>query len=123
MTAFKNHPLKLITGILALLVLTLLQSPAYAQDKYQKYDVVVEINGMVCPFCSYGLEKDLTKMKEIKQADVSILDGLAKLIPEEDQNITKEQVTGVVTDAGYKTGKFIKFSGETSAGTSETSEQ
>lgn len=111
MLLFKNHPLKPVTGILALLVLilTLSQSPAYAQYEYQKYDVVVEINGMVCPFCSYGVEKDLNKMGETKQADVSILDGLAKLMLEKDQKITKEQITSVVTDAGYKTGQFIKF--------------
>lgn len=122
MTAFRNHPLKSITGILAVFVLALLQSPVYAQDEYQKYDVVVEINGMVCPFCPYGFEKSLNKMKEIKQADVSLLDGVAKLILEENQKAAKEQITKAVTDAGYETGKFIKVPGEASVDPSETSE-
>lgn len=122
MITFKNHPLKSITGILAVFVLALLQSPVYAQDEYQKYDIVVEINGMICPFCSYGLEKSLNKMKEIKQADVSLLDGVAKLILEENQKATKEQITKAVTDAGYETGKFIKVPGEASVDPSETSE-
>lgn len=122
MTAFKNHPLKSITGILAVFVLALFHSRVYAQNECQTYDVVVEINGMVCPFCSYGLEKSLNKMKEIKQADVSLLDGVAKLILEENQKATKEQITKAVTDAGYETGKFIKVPGEASVDPSETSE-
>lgn len=113
MKIFRNQPMKFTAGILVLFVLLLSHSTVHAQDDYQKYDVVVEIEGMVCPFCSYGLEQALNKMEQINQTDVSILDGLAKIILVDDQQVTKELITGVITDAGYKTDKFIKFPGDT----------
>lgn len=112
-----KYPSKILAWVLAplmMMVLTLSVSLAQAQDQdeYESYDIVVEIEGMVCPFCSYSVEKNLNKMEVVKQADVSVFNGVAKLILEHDQQVTKEQVTKIVTDAGYKTGKFLKFPGE-----------
>lgn len=117
---YRSLPSFLASTVLLLLVISV--SPTHAQDKYEKYDVVVGVEGMMCPFCSYSVEKNLNKMEEVTQADVSLLDGVANLILEQDQQISKEQVTKVITDAGYKTGKFLKFPGESVAGMSESHE-
>lgn len=120
-----RYPVKLLTGFLAstiLLLMVVSVTPTHAQDKYEKYDIVVEVEGMMCPFCSYSVEKNLNKIKEVTQADVSLLDGVAKLILQQDQQVSKKQVTKVITEAGYKTGKFLKFPGEPVAETSKSPE-
>lgn len=114
METFKNHFFKTVLGILILLILLISQSPVYAQDDYNEYDIVVEIEGMVCLFCSYGLEKDLNNMEKVEEVDVSFLDGLAKLVLIKNQQVTKEQTIGVITAAGYKAKNYIKFPDESS---------
>lgn len=121
----KKPFLKTIKALFIPVILILVTTPVHAQenqDKYEEYDVVVEINGMMCPFCSYSVEKNLNKIKEVKQADVSLLDGVAKLTLKQDQEVTKEQIAKVITDAGYEAGEFLKFPEKTVVGTAETSE-
>ncbi len=69
--------------------------------------IEMEVQGMTCPFCVYGLKKKLEKLSDIKQADVSLKDNKIRLTLE----------PGVISDeALYR--EAIKNSGFTSDGIS-----
>ena len=69
--------------------------------------VELDVQGMTCPFCVYGLKKKLEKLPDIKQADVSLKENKVRLTLE----------PGVKSDeALYQ--ETIKKSGFTSNGIS-----
>lgn len=74
----------------------------------RKY-VKVEVEGMACPFCAYGLEKQLKKIKGAKEVYIDIQEGSATFHVPGKSDISKEKLDKIVRDAGFKPGK-ITFS-------------
>lgn len=69
--------------------------------------IELDVLGMTCPFCVYGLKKKLEKLPDIKQADVSLKDNKVRLTLE----------PGVISDEALYI-EAIKKSGFTSDGIS-----
>jgi len=59
------------------------------------------VDGMVCPFCAYGLEKRLTKLEAVDSLIVRISDGLVQIREKEGQELTEEAVRKEVEKAGF----------------------
>ena len=67
---------------------------AMAQQK-----VTVEVDGMGCAFCAYGLEKQFKKLDGIADINIKFEDALLTFTI---GSITEEQVIATVKKAGYK---------------------
>ena len=52
--------------------------------------VRLKVDGMVCPFCAYGLEKRLEEIASIDAVLIRISDGLVQIRTKEDQELTDE---------------------------------
>jgi mercuric ion binding protein len=74
----------------------------------RKY-VKVEVEGMACPFCAYGLEKQLKKIEGVEDVYIDIQEGQATFHVPGKSDITKEKLNKIVRDAGFKPGN-ITFS-------------
>ncbi len=59
------------------------------------------VDGMVCPFCAYGLEKRLLKLEAVDSLIVRISDGLVLIREKEGQQLTEEDVRKEVEKAGF----------------------
>lgn len=84
------------------------QAVADTVPKNLKY-VKVEVQGMACPFCAYGLEKQLKKIKGAKELYIDIQDGYATFYVPGKSDVTKKKLDKIVSDAGFEPGK-ITFS-------------
>ena len=63
--------------------------------------VRLKVNGMVCPFCAYGLEKRLQEITSIDAVLIRISDGLVQIRTKEDQELTDEVLADVVKKSGF----------------------
>ncbi|MFQ5740202.1 MAG: heavy-metal-associated domain-containing protein [Acidobacteriota bacterium] len=63
--------------------------------------VVLEVEGLSCPFCAYGLEKKLKKVKNVASVFISMNDGQAIVSPKEGAKIEENDLRKAVKDAGF----------------------
>jgi len=83
--------------MLALVISPWIVSSASAQ--VQRVDIGVD--GLACPFCSYGLEKKLKEVKGAGEVAINITKGVAVLKNNGSESIDVEQIEPVVKEAGF----------------------
>jgi periplasmic mercuric ion binding protein len=67
--------------------------------------VEVQVNGMACPFCAYGIEKKLRAIPGARDVKVDLDAGRATFeAPSE--AVTEQQVKQAIKDAGFSPGKI-----------------
>ena len=71
-----------------------------AQAQIQK--VVVEIEGMTCPFCNFGVEKILDKVDGVQKVAVDLKKGAAVLNAKPKESIHIDQIHPAIKKAGFK---------------------
>jgi len=77
---------------------------AFADDSpYQ-----IRVDGLSCPFCSYGIEKKLRALPGVKQVEVNMESGMVTvhMIPE--TTVSDEQLKKAVTDAGFTPREIVR---------------
>ncbi len=103
--------------ILFTLVLMILTAPFGAA---QVKKVNVEVDGLSCPFCAFGLEKRLSKVEGIRDVKIFVDEGRAELEARQDEFVDLEEIEPAVRKAGFTpriirvevTGQVIDWNGE-----------
>ncbi|PHS64035.1 MAG: hypothetical protein COB12_08605 [Flavobacterium sp.] len=97
------------TRILSILVLFLFvninmfaQSEALEERSYIK----IEIKGMACPYCAYGMEKELKNISGVENVEIELKEGLAFISTPIKQKPSKESLEKIIEDAGFTVGKI-----------------
>ena len=80
--------------LLLVLALTLTTS-AFAAGKIE-----VTVKGMVCSFCSQGMTKKFNEEK-VKSINVDLAKHLVTIELNENQELSNEKITKILTDSGY----------------------
>jgi len=93
-------------SLIFLLSLSIINAQTNEQDLTY---VKVEVKGLACPFCAYGLEKKIKKIKGVESIKIDIEEGLVYLTMLTSQKPTKKTLEKIVTDAGF-TPNNITFS-------------
>lgn len=94
----KTFRLKFAAAALAL-VLPLL---AFGAER-QVVDIAVK--GMTCPFCAYGLEKNLGKASEVEQASASLKSQNVRIVLKPGKAPDIERYKQLIHDAGFTPGE------------------
>lgn len=96
--------LSMITaGIVLTLLLTFtISEKADAQDKIEDPDITVGIDGLVCPFCAYGANKNFKRLEEVEAVYISIDNGIADLKLKEGHTLSEEKIKKTIDDAGFE---------------------
>ncbi len=71
----------------------------------------LKVDGMVCPFCAYGLEKRLEAIASIDAVLIRISDGLVQIRTKEDQELTDEALTDAVKKSGFTLTEIERLDG------------
>jgi len=99
-----NMPRFIRTAVVALALL--LPAAAFAaQTRYQ-----LRVDGLACPFCAYGIEKQLTRTDGVKDINVDINAGIVTVTMADGANMTKDQASRIVEDAGFTLRDFTELS-------------
>lgn len=86
----------------ALLVAIALVLPALAES--QRYALAVK--GLACPFCAYGIEKHLHRVRGVDAIQVDIAQGRVVVTMAEGSVMTREKANKAVEDAGFSLHSF-----------------
>ncbi len=66
------------------------------------------VDGVACPFCVYGVEKQLSKLEGIERIDTDIQNGLVLLIMEDGSTLSEASISDAVTKAGFSLRSFTQ---------------
>ncbi len=98
--------------IILIVVMALGAFSVSAQKAYDQFEV--QVDGLGCPFCAYGLEKKFKELKGIKEVKIDIETGDFTFIYPSEKALTLEDVKKQVEKAGYSpiTSKVTRASGD-----------
>ena len=85
----------------AVLALSLLLPMAAGAAQYQ-----LRVDGLACPFCAYGIEKELKRTDGVQGLDIDIDAGTVTVTMAEGALLTEEQASRIVEDAGFTLSGF-----------------
>lgn len=91
------------TKLRPLLLLLILLLPALVIAEQQQV-ITVEVKGMTCAFCVYGLTKNLKKIPGVQKAEVSLELKLARVIMMPGKKADIDIIKKAVTRAGFTPG-------------------
>lgn len=99
--------MKTIATVLALfLVLPATLWGVGAEPKAAEHQVLeVEVKGMTCPFCAYGIEKNLSKLPGVAKAQVSLEVKKARVVMQPGHAPDEARVRKVILDSGFTPGE------------------
>ena len=100
-----------VFGVLILLIGFLHSNSINAQISTQQglVYVKIEVKGMACPYCAFGMEKELKKISGVKNVDIVLKEGLVYILTLVEQKPLTVLLKAIITDAGFTVGK-IEFS-------------
>jgi len=64
------------------------------------------VDGLACPFCSYGIEKQLSKLPGVSSVKTSIKSGSVTVNTKNNQTLTSNQMRAAVKRAGFSVSKI-----------------
>ncbi len=93
-----------------------------AQKSMDQFEV--QVDGLGCPFCAYGLEKKFKEFRGIKNVAIDIETGDFSFQYPAEKELALEAVIKQVEKAGYTpiTAKIMRANGEVEASTSNTTQ-
>ncbi len=86
----------LITGLLLAAPLT----PVSAQENSMQ-SATIQVDGLSCPFCAYGLEKHLKKVKGVEDVEINMKSGKATVAFKSGAQVDDAALSEAVTKAGF----------------------
>jgi len=93
---------KILIGAGILLILSIAQADEAVYT--------IQVDGLSCPFCAYGIEKQLSAIDGVGNVTVNISKGLVNVTMQQDIILNKEQARQAVTDAGFTLRSFKQSS-------------
>tara|TARA_R110001592_G_scaffold104699_2_gene294611 strand:- start:7603 stop:7908 length:306 start_codon:yes stop_codon:yes gene_type:complete len=80
----------------------LLSSASFAGGvRYQ-----LEVDGLACPFCAYGIEKKLSQLDGVEQVETDVANGRVDVDMVDGQTLNEDQARQAVKDAGFTLRSF-----------------
>ncbi len=79
---------------------------------------VLGVDGMACPFCSFGVEKKLSAIEGVAELETSILAGTVSVIMAPGKTLREEEARQAVEEAGFDLRDFKDISADDGPGAS-----
>jgi len=61
----------------------------------------IQVDGLSCPFCAYGLEKNLKKVHGVEAVNIDMKTGKATVTMKKNMNVTNQSLRQAVKKAGF----------------------
>lgn len=97
--------LALLLGLLALaaaMPVDNLRAAEWPNDAY-----VLQIDGLACPYCGYGVEKQFAKQEGVKGTQINLEEGVVVVSVAPGTRFTDGELKQIVHDAGFALGGIV----------------
>ncbi len=74
----------------------------------------LRVDGLACPFCAYGIEKELNRTDGVESIRIDINAGVVMVTMAEGGTMTEAQASRIVEDAGFTLGGFEEVKAQAS---------
>ncbi len=98
--------MKIVRNIVISLAFLLLAPLAYAGSVYS-----LEVDGLACPFCAYGIEKKLNAVDGVEKIEVDIKSGQVIVTMADGESLSEDRARQAVKDAGFTLRAFAESVG------------
>ena len=106
-------PMRIVWFAMALAWIAALTAvPSRSASAGNQTVIVAQVNGMSCPFCAYGLRKELLTVPGVKDVHVSLAKSQATIIVDSGGTVTDAQIRHAIREAGFSPGRIIGPVGE-----------
>ena len=78
---------------------------AQTQNENERIYIKIEIKGLACPYCAFGMEKELKEISGVEKVEIELKTGLAYISTPVRQKPTKEELEKIITDSGFTVGE------------------
>lgn len=68
----------------------------------------IEVAGLACPFCAYGIEKELNAIDGVEHVETSIREGTVIVTMKDGAALDEATAKQAVTDAGFTLNGFTQ---------------
>lgn len=68
----------------------------------------LQADGLACPFCAYGIEKQLGRINGVDDVTTDIASGTVTVVMEEGATLDRQSADNAVTAAGFTLSGFSK---------------
>ena len=86
---------------------TPMQTPAPHTDAY-----VVRVDGLACPFCAYGIEKQFSDVPGVTSTEVNLANGVVVVHVKPGTRLDQTQIKKTVKDAGFTLKRIVSTPSE-----------
>jgi len=66
----------------------------------------LKVDGLACPYCAYGIEKQLRAIPGVKAVRVSVKTGTVTVLMNGETKLTRSRVRRAVSNAGFTLRSF-----------------
>jgi mercuric ion binding protein len=66
----------------------------------------LEVDGLACPFCAYGIEKKLSQLDGVELVETDVANGRVDVEMADGQTLNEDQARQAVKDAGFTLRSF-----------------
>ncbi len=99
--------------IILLTVFTIgITSTSAQETKKLTGTIKMEVNGLSCPFCAYGLEKNLKEIPAIEKITIDVEEAFVTLVIKKGKSVLEEDLKKKVKDAGFTAGEIKQVGDE-----------
>ena len=71
-------------------------------------NITVQVNGMVCAFCSQGITKNFKAHPSIQNVNVDMTKKEVSLTLKDDKDITNDEISKLIVDSGVSVDKIVR---------------
>ncbi len=82
-----------------IIVATTILWSSYSFAAGTQYDI--RVDGLACPFCAYGIEKEFTRTEGVDSVDIDLKNGLVIVKTSEGRSFSEDQLKSIVDDTGF----------------------
>ncbi len=103
---FLRAPLGFLRPVTCALAVLVFSALAVSAQEVSLPTYTIQVDGMACPFCAYGLEKSLTKISGIESIETDIDTGIVTITMAAEATLHRMAATQAVEDAGFALNDF-----------------
>lgn len=92
-----------------ILGLSLLGAPAAAvrAAEWPADAYVLQVDGLACPYCGYGIEKQFSQQDGVEGTDIDIENGVVVVSVAPGTRFSDDQLRQLVDDSGFGLGRIV----------------
>lgn len=87
--------------IILFIGLSILAVKAQDMENELKGTLKIEVDGLSCPFCAYGLEKNLSKVEGVQTIKIDVENAFVLLTISEGMGVDEATIRKNIKDAGF----------------------